>query len=436
MSAQNFINRIKKKEVVIGVIGLGYAGLPLAIQFAEKGFRVVGLDLNQKRIQALKKGESYIEDIPSARLRGPIQKNLLLPSENPQQLAQADVILICVQTPLRKSKEPDISFIIRAIEEIPNPGEKERLIVLQSTTFPGTTEEFVRPYFEKHGRTVGKDFFLVFAPERIDPSNKKYPSNQIPKIVGGETAECARVGKFFFEQVLKNVVVVSSSRAAEMVKLLENTFRAVNIALVNELALICHKMGLDVWEVIDAAATKPFGYMPFYPGPGLGGHCIPVDPHYLTWKAKIFKFNPRFIDLATVVNAQMPQEIVARLAELLKKEGKNLKGAQIYVVGVAYKKNISDYRESPALDVIHLLKKKGARIEYYDPHVPQFILHDKKYVSKKPTTISLQKQDAVVILTDHKKVDYRSLVAQAALVFDTRNATKGLSSKKGKLVRL
>lgn len=421
---------------MIGVIGLGYAGLPLAIQFAEKGFKVVGLDLNQKRIQALKNGESYIEDIVSSRLHEPIQNKSLFPTDNAKHLAQADVILISVQTPLRKSKEPDIRFIIRAVEEIPNPGEKERLIVLQSTTFPGTTEEFIRPHFEKWGRKIGEDLFLVFAPERIDPSNKKYPSNRIPKIVGGETAECARVGKVFFEQVLKNVVVVSSSRAAEMVKLLENTFRAVNIALVNELALICHKMGLDVWEVIDAAATKPFGYMPFYPGPGLGGHCIPVDPHYLTWKAKNFNFNPRFIDLATVINAQMPQEIVARLSELLKEKGKSLKGAQIYVIGVAYKKNISDYRESPALDVIHLLSKKGARIEYYDPHVPQFALHEKKYASKKPTATWLQKQDAVVILTDHKKVDYRSLVVQAPLIFDTRNATKGLASKNGKLVRL
>ncbi len=436
MSAEQFINRIKKKEVVIGVIGLGYAGLPLAIQFAEKGFKVVGLDLNKKRIQALKNKESYIEDIASARLREPIGKKYLFPTDDPKQLAQADVVLICVQTPLRKSKEPDIRFILQAVKEIPNPGEKERLIVLQSTTFPGTTEEFVRPHFEKNGRKIGKDLFLVFAPERIDPSNKKYPSDQIPKIIGGETPECARVGKVFFEQVLKKVVEVSSSRGAEMVKLLENTFRAVNIALVNELALICHKMGLDVWEVIDAAATKPFGYMPFYPGPGLGGHCIPVDPYYLTWKAKNFNFNPRFIDLATVINAQMPHEIVARLSKLLKERGKSLKGAQLYLVGVAYKKNISDYRESPALDVLDLLKKKGARIEYYDPYVPHFTLHEKKYASKKPTVNGLKKQDAIVILTDHEKVDYRFLIAHARLIFDTRNATKGLASKNEKLVRL
>lgn len=436
MSAQKFIDRIKKKDIVIGVIGLGYAGLPLAIEFAEEGFKVVGLDINQKRVAQLKKGDSYIEDIPSVRLKEQVQNKKFLPTDDPKLLSDVDAILICVQTPLRKSKEPDISFIIQAVEAIPAPGDKERLIVLQSTTFPGTTEEFIRPHFEKNGRKVGKNFYLAFAPERIDPSNKKYSSNLIPKIVGGETPECTQVAQVLFEQVIDQVVAVSSSRVAEMVKLLENTFRAVNIALVNEMALICNKMDMDVWEVIEAASTKPFGFMPFYPGPGLGGHCLPVDPLYLSWKAKIFDFDPRFIDLATVINAQMPQEVVNRVSELLNEKGKSLKGAHILALGVAYKKNVADYRESPALDVIDLLNKKGARIEYHDPCVAEFVLGEKEYKSKKLTSSLLKKQDMVVILTNHDEIDYQLLINESNLIFDTRNATKGLNAKKSKLVRL
>ncbi len=435
MSVENLIDRINKKETVVGVIGLGYAGLPLAIEFAEEGFEVVGFDLNEERVSKLQNGQSYIEDISSARLKEQVRDKRLSLTAHSKDLARADVILICVQTPLRKSKEPDISFIIKAIEGIPTP-KKERLIVLQSTTFPGTTEEYVRPYFEKNGCKIGKNLFLVFAPERIDPSNKKFHSSNIPKIIGGETEACSRVGKVLFEQVIEKVVVVDSAKSAEMVKLLENTFRADNIAMVNEFALMCHEMDIDVWEVIDAAATKPFGFMPFYPGPGLGGHCLPVDPVYLSWKAKILDFDPRFIDLATVINAQMPQEIVVRIGDLLNDKGKSLKGSHVFIVGVSYKKNVADYRESPALDVIDLLQKKGATIEYHDPHVAQFELNEKVFHSKKLSESHLKKQDIVVVLTNHDEIDFKSLVKQSPFLFDTRNATKGLSAAKGKLIRL
>lgn len=434
MPAQRLISKIKKKDAVVGVIGLGYAGLPLAIDFAEEGFQVVGLDLNRDRIQSLKKGKCYVEDISSARVKEQIRNKRFFPSDNPEDLTHADVILICVQTPLRQTKEPDISFILKALEEIPSPGSKERLIVLQSTTFPGTTEEILKPHFEKSGRKVGKDFFLVFAPERIDPGNKKYHSSNIPKVIGGQTSECAKVGKVFFEQIVDKVIPVTSPRVAEMVKLLENTFRTVNIALVNELSLMCHKMGLDIWEVIQVAASKPFGFMPFYPGPGLGGQCLPVDPLYLSWKAKIFNFEARFIDLASSVNANMPQVVVSRIAELLNQKGKPLNESNILLLGVAYKKNIADIRESPALDIFHLLKEQGAHLVYHDPFVPHFNFEGVVISSHKLTSSLIKKNDLVVILTDHDDFNYSLILKNSKLVFDTRNATNGL--KNVKIVKL
>lgn len=436
MSVQRFIEKIKKKETVIGVIGLGYAGLPVAVKFAEKGFKVIGVDINKSRVEQLKAGKSFIEDIPPARVGKQVRLKRLHPTDNSEELAVADAVIICVPTPLRKTKEPDISYIIKAIEQIPAPGGKDRLLALQSTTFPGTTEEIMLPYFEKSGRKLGKNFFLVFAPERVDPGNKKFDFHNTPKIVGGDTAECRRAGKALFEQVVDKVVPVSSTRVAEMVKLLENTYRTVNIALVNELALMCHKMGLDVWEVIEAASTKPFGFMPFFPGPGLGGHCLPVDPLYLSWKAKVFDFDPRFIDLASAINARMPQEVVYRLADILNTKGKALHNAKILLLGVAYKKNISDVRESPALDIFHMLKEKESRIIYHDPHVPEFTYEGKTWISEKLSSQLLKSSDLVVLLTDHDAFDLDFICKHSRLIFDTRNAVKNHKKIKEKVIRL
>jgi len=436
MSAQRLIEKIKKKDAVVGVIGLGYAGLPLAVELAEIGFTVIGVDLNRERVHSLQNGKSYVEDIPSPRLNEQIRDQRFLPTDNSEELSRADVILICVQTPLRKTKDPDISFILKAIEGIPSPGSKERLIVLQSTTFPGTTQEVIKPYFENSGRKVGKDFFLVFAPERIDPGNTKYHSANIPKIIGGETDQCVRVGQVFFELVFEKVIPVSSTRVAEMVKLLENTFRMVNVALVNEFALMCHKMNLDVWEVIDSASTKPFGFMPFYPGPGLGGHCLPVDPLYLSWKAKIFNFDPRFIDLATSINSRMPEEVVNRIADILNEKGQSLKGAHLLMLGVAYKQNIADVRESPALDILQILREKGGHVSYHDPYISKFDFEGETYTSHKLTANLLKKSDMAIIVTSHDSFDYSFILENSKIVFDTRNATKGLNSNKCKVVRL
>lgn len=430
------VDKIKSKKAIIGVIGLGYVGMPLALEFAETGFKVIGVDRSRERIESLKKGKSYVEDIDSARLSEQIRNKKLLPTHNPEELIEADAILICVPTPLSKTKDPDLSHIENAVESIPFVPEKERLIVLESTTYPGTTEELVLPRFQKGGRKVGKDFYLVFSPERVDPGNKKYHTANIPKVIGGMTPECTRVATLLYGQIIEKVIPVSSTRVAEMVKLLENTFRSVNIGLVNEIALMCYRMGLDVWEVIDAAATKPFGFMPFYPGPGLGGHCLPVDPLYLSWKARTFDFRTKFIDLAAEVNGFMPRIVVSRIADLLNEHGKCVKGANILLLGMAYKKNVSDVRESPSLDIWILLKEKGAKLVYHDPYVPQIKLEGETVHSQKLVPSLLQKSDVAVILTAHESLDYTSVLNHSHLVFDTRNATKGLVSKKAKVAKL
>lgn len=430
------IQKIKNKKARVGVIGLGYVGLPLALEFAEAGFKVIGVERNREKAAAIQKGKSYVEDIDSARLAQQVRNQRLRATQNAQELVDADVILICVPTPLSKTKDPDLSYIEEALKSVPAPAGKERLIVLESTTYPGTTEEIILPYFQQSGRKVGKDFFLAFSPERVDPGNPKFHTANIPKVIGGVTPECTRAAALLYEQVIEKVIPVSSTRVAEMVKLLENTFRSVNIGLVNEIALMCHRMGLDVWEVIDAAATKPFGFMPFYPGPGLGGHCLPIDPLYLSWKARSFDFRAKFIDLASEINGVMPRVVVNRIADWLNEQGKSVKGSRVLVVGVAYKKNVSDVRESPALDVLALLKEKGAALAYHDPHVPQLSLEGETLHSQKLTAALLEKSDLVAIVTPHDELDLPYILSHAPLVFDTRNATKGIASKKAKVMKL
>lgn len=421
---------IKTKKVKVGIIGQGYVGLPLALEFAQRGVEVTGFEVDPNKVKALLAGKSYILDIPSERIKAQIQSKRLKPTTDFKQLAKMDAIIICVPTPLRKSKDPDLSYIVSAVEKIRPNMRKGQLIVLESTTYPGTTREVVMPAIESRGFTVGKDVFLAFSPERVDPGNKKYSIHNTPKLVGGLTKECQKVVYDLYSLIVEKVVPVSSPECAEMVKLLENTFRAVNIGLANEVALICNQLKLDVWEVIDAAATKPFGFMPFFPGPGLGGHCIPLDPHYLSWKLKTMNFYARFIELAAELNGHMPDYVVRRVVDILGQLKKPIKDSKILILGVAYKKDISDWRESPALEVIEKFLEKKAKVSYHDPYVPSLNIEHHKMNSVALTDAAIKSHDCVVVITHHSAFDMQRIVNKAKLIFDSRNATKGVRSDK------
>ncbi len=427
------VEKIRQRKIRSAVIGLGYVGLPLAVELAEAGVEVVGIDLDKSKVDAINSKKSYIQDVPTSKVKELVEKGLLTATNVYSALMNVDTINICVPTPLRKTKEPDISYIVKSAEQIARYLKKGQLIILESTTYPGTTDEVLLPMFEAKGLKVGKDFFLAFSPERVDPANPQFNTRNIPKVVGGVTPACTEAAKALYELAIDTVFPVSSTRVAETVKLLENTFRSVNIGLVNELALMCDKMKINVWEVIDAAKTKPFGYMAFYPGPGIGGHCIPLDPYYLSWKARLFGFEARMIELAGQINGAMPEHVVTKVGDALNERGKSIKGARVLVLGVAYKKNVSDFRESPALEVIHFLNQKGATVSYNDPHVPGIKEGDVSMKSVKLTPELLKKSDCVVVITDHAKYDYPWIVQHANLVLDTRNAIKAKSAKVVKL---
>jgi UDP-N-acetyl-D-glucosamine dehydrogenase len=429
-------NRIDAREARIGVIGLGYVGLPLAVGFARAGFRVTGFDLDEEKVKALAEGRSYIEDVGSDQVAAVAREGRFEASADFTALGACDVINICVPTPLTKTKDPDVSFIVRAVEDIRKRLRAGQLLILGSTTYPGTTHELFVPMLEESGLQLGRDFAVAFAPERIDPANQKYALRSVPKVVGGETPVCTRLAVKVYQALFDHVVPVSSSQSAEMVKLLENTFRAINIGLANEVALMCNRLGLDVWEVIDAAATKPYGFMKFEPGPGLGGHCIPVDPSYLSWKMKSLNFSARFIELATEINGHMPEYVAQTVADLLNEDRIAVNGANLLVLGVAYKANVSDLRESPSLDVIRLLSAKGAKIAYHDPHVPEVAVEGWSAKSADLTDEVLAEADLVVILTNHVSVDYDRVVARAPRVYDTRNATRNVQEGREKVRKL
>jgi UDP-N-acetyl-D-glucosamine dehydrogenase len=427
---------IDSREARIGVIGLGYVGLPLAVELGGEGFRVTGFDVDKAKVRAIEEGRSYIGDVESKEVADLLAAGRLEATTDFTKLAAMDVINICVPTPLRKTRDPDVSFIASAVTEIRKHLREGQLIILGSTTYPGTTHEFVIPLLEDAGLEIGKDFSLAFAPERIDPANTQFKVKNVPKVVGGETALCTKLACQVFDTVFETTVPVSSTQSAEMVKLLENTFRAINIGLANEIALMCQKLHLDVWEVIDAAATKPYGFMKFPPGPGLGGHCIPVDPAYLSWKMKSLNFPARFIELATEVNSGMPDHVVDRVAELLNEDRLAVNGAQILVLGVAYKASVDDMRESPALDVIAGLRARGGEIRYHDPFVAECEIAGENMKSVDLTDEVLKTSDLVVILTDHPGVDYERVVRVGPRVFDTRNATRGVVSDREKITKL
>ena len=426
--AEGLEEKIRSRRARVGIVGLGYVGLPLAVEFAKVGFSVTGIDVSEQKARRVNAGDSYVGDIPSATLGPLVDAGKLRATSDFEAVRELDTINICVPTPLRKTKDPDMSFIDSACQEIAREFHSGMLVILESTTYPGTTDEVVLPMLSKSGLQVGRDFFLCFSPERVDPGNPKYQTANIPKVVGGCTPACTEMGRLFYSQALERVVPVSSTQVAEMVKLLENTFRMINIGLVNEMALMCGRMGINVWEVIDAAATKPFGFMPFYPGPGLGGHCIPIDPFYLSWKTRQAGIEARFIELAGYINGQMPHFVVDKVQNALNDAGKPVKGSRIHVMGVAYKRDIDDMRESPALDVILLLRQRGALVTYSDPYVSTVRL-DGFALAACPEEAAAD-ADCVVIVTDHSAFDYRALVDRSRLVVDTRNALKGMTSDK------
>jgi len=430
--AQLLEEKIRTRQAKVGIVGLGYVGLPLAVEFAKAGFAVTGIDLSDAKIARINARDSYVGDVPSAVVAPLVETGKLKATTDFSVVRDLDTINICVPTPLRKTKDPDMSYIVSACGEIAKHLHAGMLVILESTTYPGTTDELVLPMLEQGGLKAGQDFFLCFSPERVDPGNSKYNTSNIPKVVGGTTAACSEIGRLFYAQALEKVVAVSSTRVAEMVKLLENTFRMINIGMVNEIAVMCDRMGINVWEVIEAAATKPFGFMPFYPGPGLGGHCIPIDPFYLSWKSKQAGMEARFIELAGHVNGQMPHFVVDKIQNALNDHGKPVKSSHIHILGVAYKKDIDDLRESPALDIMLLLKRHGARLTFSDPHVASLELEGDRL---RAGDVSLcEKADCTVVVTDHSVFDYRKIAEQARLIVDTRNALKGIVS--GKIVRL
>ncbi|MFC1612171.1 nucleotide sugar dehydrogenase [Myxococcota bacterium] len=439
MDTRELMERLQRREAVIGVVGLGYVGLPLILTYGSKGFRCLGFDIDEDKTDKLNTGKSYIRHIPSRAIRDLVESKRFEATIDFSRVKEADALLLCVPTPLNRNREPDMRFIESTAEEIGPHLRSGHLVVLESTTYPGTTDGLLKDVLERtSGLKAGVDFFLAYSPEREDPGNPDYSTQAIPKVVGSMSAEGHEVAVALYEAALDRVIPVSSTRVAEMTKLLENIFRSVNIALVNEMKIVCERMGVDVWEVIDAAATKPFGFMPFYPGPGLGGHCIPIDPFYLTWKAREYEVSTRFIELAGEVNTNMPRYVVERAAEALNKHKKALNGAKLLVVGVAYKRDVDDMRESPALRIIDLLQERGAQVSYHDPYVPSLPptrRYELEMESVELDTESLRSFDAVIIITDHSGIDYDTMVQNAAIVVDTRNATRDVREGREKIVK-
>jgi len=433
-SGRDLQNKIRQRSAQAGVVGLGYVGLPLALEMVHAGFHVTGIDLIKEKVDSINAGISYIPDVSSGTLRGAVSANKIKATQSLAAVEKLDTLNICVPTPLRKNKDPDLSYVLAAVEAIRNHIRPGQLIILESTTYPGTTREMVLPILEDSGLRAGRDFFLAYSPERVDPGNQQFTTRNIPKVVGGATPRCTKMAALFYEQFVEKILPVSSTDCAEMVKLLENTFRSVNIALANEMALTCHSLGIDVWEVIEAAKSKPFGFLPFYPGPGLGGHCIPVDPYYLTWKAKMNGCEPRLIELAATINSQMPEFTVRGIADALNERRKCLKGAKILGVGVAYKRNTNDVRESPAISVLQALRDKGASIHFSDPYVPSISIDGQTLRSVGLTAELVQSMDCIAILTDHSVFDYALIANFGSLIFDTRNTLKEFP--KAHVVRL
>jgi UDP-N-acetyl-D-glucosamine dehydrogenase len=426
-SKDTLLGKLEKREACIGVVGLGYVGLPLALEFARAGFRVIGYDISEEVVGGINAGRSHIKDVSGSDVAQVISSGRLEATTDETRMREMDAISIAVPTPLAKTRDPDMSYVLAAADAIARNSHPGLLIVLESTTYPGTTRDLMQPKLEAAGLTVGEDVFLAFSPERVDPGNPFWNTRNTPKVVGGITPACTEVATALYASCLEKIVTVSSTETAEVVKLLENTFRSVNIGLVNEMQIVCDKLGVNIWEVIDAAATKPFGFMKFTPGPGIGGHCIPLDPHYLAWKMRTLNYKTRFIDLASEINSEMPVLVVERVARALNANRKPVNGSRVLVLGVAYKKDIDDMRESPALDVIRLLEERGATVVYHDPHVPAFREDGHERVSVPFSDDELSRADAVVIITDHSVIDYQKVVDLAALVVDTRNATAGLT---------
>jgi UDP-N-acetyl-D-glucosamine dehydrogenase len=438
MVIDQFIKKIQKRKALIGIIGMGYVGLPLVLRFCEEGFRVLGFDVDSKKVAQLKRGRSYLKSISPSRISQFVRNGLLDVTDDFSRLTKPDCIIICVPTPLTEKMEPDLQYIEKTTEAIRDHLRKGQLIVLESTSYPGTTEELILPQLESTGLKVGKDFFLAYSPEREDPGSKRFTTSQIPKVVSGVTPSCKKIATTLYGQVIQKVVPVSSPRVAELTKLLENIYRSVNIALVNELKMLADRMGIDIWEVIEAASTKPFGFSPFYPGPGMGGHCIPIDPFYLSWKAREYDFTTKFIQLAGEINVSIPYYVVSKTVDALNERNKSIKGAKVLILGVAYKKDVDDARESPALAIMDLLQKKGATILYHDrfiPSLPTFRKYHFKLNSSPLTKPLLQRMDAVVVVTDHSQVDYAWVVRHAPLIIDTRNVTKNMKQWKRKIVK-
>jgi UDP-N-acetyl-D-glucosamine dehydrogenase len=433
---QRLLDRVQKHTAVIGVVGLGYVGLPLAAEFARAGFRVVGYDVSRRVVDGLNGGRSHIQDVASRDVEALVQAGTFAATSDPGRIAEMDAVSIAVPTPLVKTRDPDMSYVDKATDTIAQHCRPGTLVVLESTTYPGTTRELVQPKFERRGLTVGRDVFLAFSPERVDPGNERYNTRNTPKVVGGITPACLRVAVALYATCIETVVPVSSPEAAELVKLLENTFRSVNIGLVNEMAIICDRLGVNVWEVIDAAATKPFGFMRFTPGPGIGGHCIPLDPHYLAWKMRTLNYRTRFIDVASEINSQMPDFVVEKVAHALNDVCKSVKGSRILVIGVAYKKNIDDIRESPALDVIRLLEERGAHVAFHDPFIPTFTEDGRARHGVALSAEELAQSDAAVIVTDHSAINYQFVADHAPVVVDTRNATARVTRPRARIVSL
>ena len=430
------LQKIENRSARIGVIGMGYVGLPLAVEFARAGFQVLGYDVSERVVALINEGKSHIKDVPPSAVAALVKAGLLETTTDASRLGDMDAISIAVPTPLAKTRDPDMSYVLSATETVAQASHAGQLIVLESTTYPGTTRELLQPALEARGLTVGKDVFIAFSPERVDPGNERWNTKNTPKVVGGITAACTDVATALYASCIDRVVSVTSPEAAELTKLLENTFRSVNIGLVNEMAIVCDKLGVNVWEVIDAAATKPFGFMRFTPGPGIGGHCIPLDPHYLAWKMRTLNYKTRFIDLASEINSDMPRYVVEKVADALNDERKAVNGSRVLVLGIAYKKDIDDMRESPALDVIRLLEELGADVVYHDPYVPTFQEDGVRHAGVALTDAELGRADAVVIVTDHSSVDYQRVVNAAKLIVDTRNATARVVAGKARIVPL
>ncbi len=433
---EELLSRIRDRRAVVGVVGLGYVGLPLAMEFADAGFHVIGFDVSERVVRELMAGKSHIQDVPSDQVARHVAGGLFEATTDQKQLSRCDAVSIAVPTPLSKTRDPDMSYVNAATETVARNSHPGMVVVLESTTYPGTTREVLQPRLEQEGRRIGEDTFLAFSPERVDPGNPTWHTKNTPKVVGGITPACTEVASALYAACIDTVVPVATAEAAELVKLLENTFRAVNIGLVNEMAIVCDKLGVNVWEVIDAAATKPFGFMKFTPGPGIGGHCIPLDPHYLAWKMRTLNYKTRFIDLASEINSEMPEYVVRKVARALNEDERSVKGSRILVLGIAYKRDIDDMRESPALDVMRLLEERGAQVDYHDPWVASYRENGHSKAGVALTQDVLERADAVVIVTDHTAVDYQLVADHARLIVDTRNATARLAPSRARIVQL